>query len=47
MDSNFLGIPREGYAVSNDVRPKFRAPRFGEAEVHVTRDTTLVVHMNY
>ncbi len=47
MDSNFLGIPKEGYAVSNDARPKFRAPRFSEAEVSVTRDTTLVVHMNY
>lgn len=47
MDSNFLGIPKEGYAVSNDARPKFRAPRFSEAEVSVTRDTALVVHMNY
>lgn len=47
MDSNFLGMPKEGYGVSNDVRPKFRAPRFSEAAVHVGRDTTLVVRMAY
>lgn len=47
MDSNFLGMPKEGYGVSNDVRPKFRAPRFSEAAVHVGRDTTLIVHMAY
>ncbi len=47
LDANFLGIPREGYGVSNDVRPRFRAPRFSEARVSVTRDTTLVVHLAY
>lgn len=47
LDANFLGIPTEGYGVSNDVRPRFRAPRFAEARVGVTRDTTLVVHMSY
>ena len=47
LDANFLGIPKEGYGVSNDVRPRFRPPRFSEARVMVTRDTTLVVHMSY
>ena len=47
LDTNFLGIPKEGYGVSNDVRAVFRAPRFAEARVVVTRDTTLVVHMSY
>lgn len=47
MDSNFFGMPKEGYGVSNDVRPKFRAPRFSEAAVQVRRDTTIVVHMAY
>jgi uncharacterized protein (DUF2141 family) len=47
LDANFLGVPREGYGVSNDVRPRFRAPRFSEARVLVSRDTTLVVHMAY
>ncbi len=47
VDANFLGIPREGYGVSNDARPKFRAPRFGEARVALIRDTTLTVRMAY
>jgi uncharacterized protein (DUF2141 family) len=47
MDSNALGIPREGYGVSNDPRPRFRAPRFSEAQVRITRDTTLTLRMAY
>lgn len=47
MDTNFIGIPREGYGMSNDPRPRFRAPRFAEARVVVSRDTTLSVRMAY
>lgn len=31
MDTNFLGIPKEGYGVSNNVNPKMHAPRFDDA----------------
>ena len=31
MDTNLIGVPREGYGVSNNVNPKMRAPRFEEA----------------
>jgi len=31
MDKNGLGIPTEPYAFSNNVRVKWRSPRFGEA----------------
>ncbi|HYW49903.1 MAG TPA: DUF2141 domain-containing protein [Gemmatimonadaceae bacterium] len=47
MDVNFLQIPKEGYGISNDPRPKFRAPRFDEARVIVSRDTTVVIRMSY
>lgn len=47
MDTNFVGIPKEGYGVSNDPRPRFRPPRFSEAQVAISRDTTLTVHMAY
>ncbi|MBO3269810.1 DUF2141 domain-containing protein [Hymenobacter defluvii] len=30
MDRNFLGIPTEPYAFSNNVRPRFKAPDFEE-----------------
>ena len=35
MDYDFLGRPREGYGVSNNVRHLFRAPSYGEAEVSI------------
>ena len=31
MDKNLLGIPEEGYGVTNNPRPKYRAARFDEA----------------
>lgn len=31
LDTNFLGIPSEGYGVSNNPKPKFRAPKYKEA----------------
>ncbi len=35
VDTNFLGIPTEGWAVSNNVVPTLRAPRFDEAAFRV------------
>lgn len=32
MDRNFLGIPTEPYAFSNNVRPRFKAPDFEECK---------------
>jgi uncharacterized protein (DUF2141 family) len=34
-DTNFVGMPKEPWGVSNDARPKFRAPRFEEARFTV------------
>lgn len=31
LDTNFVGIPREGVALSNNRVPKLRAPRFADA----------------
>lgn len=41
-DTNFVGMPKEDWGVSNNVRPRLRAPRFDEArfevkDVEVTR----------
>jgi uncharacterized protein (DUF2141 family) len=47
MDTNFIGIPKEGYGVSNDARGRFSAPKYADARVLVSRDTTLLVHMAY
>ncbi len=34
-DTNFVGMPKEDWGVSNNVRPKFRAPRFEEARFEI------------
>ena len=31
LDTNLVGIPTEPYGFSNNARPKFRAPNWGEA----------------
>ena len=31
MDKNFLGIPKEGYAFSNNYRPTIKSPNFKQA----------------
>ncbi len=33
LKENFLGIPKEGIGFSRNVRPRFRAPRYREAEL--------------
>ncbi|MDO7886059.1 DUF2141 domain-containing protein [Hymenobacter cheonanensis] len=36
LDKNFLGIPTEPYAFSNNVRPRFAAPKFEECKFMVS-----------
>jgi uncharacterized protein (DUF2141 family) len=49
LDKNFMGIPKEGYAASNNERPAFSAPRFKEASFVVSADspTTIKLQMGY
>ena len=42
LDVNFLGIPSEGYGFSNNVSPKFSAPKFGEAAFDVAADGAML-----
>jgi uncharacterized protein (DUF2141 family) len=46
-DTNFLGIPKEDWGVSNNVRPNLRAPTFDEArfEVAATGVTTVEIKL--
>lgn len=39
-DRNLVGLPVEPWAVSNNVRPSLRAPRFAEAAVTLSADET-------
>ena len=45
--SLFIGIPKEGYCFSNNVKPKLKAPSFEDTKVWIDSDTTITVEMNY
>jgi uncharacterized protein (DUF2141 family) len=47
LDKNFLGIPKEEWGVSNNVRPNLRAPKFEEAtfEIDEKSDLTLKIRI--
>ena len=47
MDYNLIGIPKEGYCFSNNVKPMLRAPSFKETKVWIESDTTITVKMKY
>lgn len=42
LDTNILGIPQELYGFSGSIRPRFRAPRFDEAAIEFTPETSTV-----
>ena len=45
-DTNFFGIPKEDWGVSNNVRPSMRAPTFEEAKFAIQGDTILEVRID-
>jgi uncharacterized protein (DUF2141 family) len=48
FDQNFIGIPKEGFGFSNNVRPFFRAPRFASASFVLSPEgTAITIHMIY
>ena len=47
LDTNFVGIPKEGIAVSNNAVPKFSAPKFKAAGFVLGKDVTQRVRVVY
>lgn len=48
VDTRVFGIPKEGWATSNNVKPRFRAPTFEESRFEVTTAaTTKQLDMHY
>jgi uncharacterized protein (DUF2141 family) len=47
MNKNMLGIPKEGYGVSNNVKNLMSAPAFSEAVFTHNRETELSIRLNY
>jgi len=48
LDTNFLGIPKEGYGFSNNASGLFSAPAFGAAAVTVgTAEVDTIITLSY
>ena len=47
LDKNFLGIPSEGYGLSNNVRPSFRGANFKESKFELNSNKNLVINIGY
>lgn len=48
MDTNLLGMPKEGYAFSRNVRPRFSAPTFSATAIQLDGKTNIIqIKMRY
>ena len=47
MDSNFLGIPKEGVGASNDARGHFGPPKYQDAKFNFTGNQTIKINIVY
>lgn len=47
LDKNFLGIPQEGYAFSNNVHHALRAAEFSEANFSLNGNQKIAIKMGY
>ncbi|OBX24951.1 uncharacterized protein (DUF2141 family) [Gelidibacter algens] len=43
FNRNFLGIPKEGYGFSNNVKPRFSAPSFEDCKFSLTTDLEMKI----
>jgi uncharacterized protein (DUF2141 family) len=47
LNTNILGMPKEGYGVSNNAYNTFSAPRFNDAAFQLKSKTVLDIQMKY
>ncbi len=44
---NFIGIPKEGFGFSNNVKPGFRAPSFSSCKINLYKNKSIDLHILY
>ena len=47
LDTNWIGIPKEGYGFSNNAKAKFGPPKFKDTVFEIKNDTTIVCTAYY
>jgi len=46
-NTNFLGVPREGYGFSNNIRPFVSAPSFSDCSINLNQNISLSISLIY
>lgn len=46
-DKNFIGVPTEAYAFSNDIRPKLSAPDFSSCSMLLNKNRSISIKLVY
>jgi len=46
-NTNFFGIPTEGYGFSRNYRPKLSAPTFDDCKIDVNSNLSITIEMIY
>lgn len=46
-DMNMLGIPKEGYDFSNNIKPKLSAPSFSQVKINLKQNKTISINLIY
>ncbi|MBC8034907.1 MAG: DUF2141 domain-containing protein [Chitinophagaceae bacterium] len=44
-NTNFVGMPKEGYGFSRNFKPRFSAPKFNDTRVAITSDTVIQIRL--
>ncbi len=47
MNTNVIGIPKEGYGFSKNYKPKLSAPKFSDCAIIIDRDQKMTVDLIY
>jgi uncharacterized protein (DUF2141 family) len=47
LDSNFIGVPKEGFGFSNDVMGMFGPPEFKKASFEISGRKEIVINLRY
>jgi uncharacterized protein (DUF2141 family) len=47
LDTNFFGVPKEGYGFSNNIHPALRPATFKEAHFALRDEKSLTIRMQY
>jgi len=45
INKNFLGIPKEKFGFSNNIKPKLSAPSFDETKINLTKNMTIEIKL--